>query len=846
MFSKIFTGAQSLLLLIFLATSLFAQSNTANLNGVITDENGALVVDAKIIVRGASNQKYETNSDDAGNFSFGALPFGAYKLTVEKDGFVAVQRDILLDAPTQSSDLSLATSQVSESVTIVMDNDEAAVNSTLKLPVSIRETPRSLTVIGEQRIHDQNFRQVSDILGYVPGTTQNSFRNGSYHYYSRGYRMQAEDTRLDGFSGTNGESGSFGASTFGIQEIVVLRGPASLIYGQTTTPGGFINLISKRPQAKRFTKIDVRGGGYSGNGVSLGERPTFGLDFDTTGAITKDERILYRGLFTLENTNYFTQNTLDRNRYANASVSFKLDRDGRFVLTPSVQFMRYNRPFGGGIVASPSTSLSANDGLSTVNTRDFSSSDVNLFGGRRIEKTAWAALDFRGVVNDKIRVNAAYRHISLDSDLNSFTPTATTATQIEQLRNQNIISRVQAKSLIERTYNNFNADASYEWLNTGWFRNTTQIGYYQRVLDIRTTQIAPSNTPGNATIAAQSPINIYTGQVLSPLRDTFPQIIFNPTSRDNVWNAFLQNQTSLANGRLNITLGFNYGQNKPASSFVTRITGVETMQFATRKSGIIPNAAVVFNATSQLSVYASYSTSFNPSDPTAEDAQGNRGTFAPALGKNYEVGAKYDLLNRRIGLTFALFKNQIDNALVQSDVGVVVPRTSNRFFTPAGTRSARGAEATGEFQVRSDLRVSAGVSYLDAIYKGFPSTTTALTSPIPNSIAEKSPRWTYNVYTRYDRREGYLKGLGASFGFAYQGTRLGSNGGRTFAAQDPLVLPAYTKFDTALFYNLNKNIEFAFNVDNLFNKLILINATLGSNIEIAAPRTVTFRTSYRF
>ena len=158
---------------------------------------------------------------------------------------------------------------------------------------------------------------------------------------------------------------------------------------------------------------------------------------------------------------------------------------------------------------------------------------------------------------------------------------------------------------------------------------------------------------------------------------------------------------------------------------------------------------------------------------------------------------------------------------------------------------------TGEFQVREDLRVSAGVSYLDAIYKGFPIslTTTGLppqNSPIPNSPAEKSPRWTYNIYTRYDRREGYLKGFGAGFGMFWQGKRLGSNGGRTFAAPDPLVLPPYTRVDSAVFYRLNKFVNFALNVENLFDELIYVNASVGSNIEIAAPRTLMFRTTFNF
>ena len=80
----------------------------------------------------------------------------------------------------------------------------------------------------------------------------------------------------------------------------------------------------------------------------------------------------------------------------------------------------------------------------------------------------------------------------------------------------------------------------------------------------------------------------------------------------------------------------------------------------------------------------------------------------------------------------------------------------------------------------------------------------------------------------------------------WQGKRLGGNGARTFAAPNPLVLPSYTRVDTALFYRLNKLVNFAFNVENLFDRLIFVNGSVGSNIKIAAPRTMSFRTTFNF
>ena len=54
------------------------------------------------------------------------------------------------------------------------------------------------------------------------------------------------------------------------------------------------------------------------------------------------------------------------------------------------------------------------------------------------------------------------------------------------------------------------------------------------------------------------------------------------------------------------------------------------------------------------------------------------------------------------------------------------------------------------------------------------------------------------------------------------------------------------RVDTALFYRLNKNINFAVNVENLFDELIFVNGSVGSSLEIAAPRTVSFRTTFNF
>lgn len=773
------------------------------------------------MLRGATDR--EAYSDLEGRFALAALRAGNYTVVIERAGFKLEQRNLTLVNNVEKMTFTLQPAPVSEIINIT-SSDGATENFT-KLPGSLHETPRALTLLNADQMRERNLRSVPEALNAIPGMSVNSYRAGGYHFYARGYRMGPEDTRVDGFIGTN-VGGGFGASLFGIEQAVVLRGPAGLLYGSTTSPGGLINLITKKPQELRSTRIDVRGGGYAGNGVGFAERPSFSVDFDTTGAFDQNARVMYRALATLENQNYFTAGTLDRNRYVSGALTLRLDGLGRYTLTPQAQYARFNRPTGGGIVVSPTTSLATNDGnRGPINTNDLSPLDVNLSSGGRIDETAQAGFDFRAAFTPRWNANLAYRFMRNDTFIDQFQPQVNSAAQLALLRTQHQVQRVQSKSDTARRYQNLDANTSYEWRGATW-KNLTQVGAFTRVTSTRGTTIQ------GAAPAAQAPINIYTGIAATRLNDTHPTLIYGAFSDTTNWNGYLQNRASLFNNRVIFTLGLGYGQNHPDGR-------------AVQKGDVVPNYALVINATKQLALYGSYATSFNPIDPTLENAAGVRGAFNPTTGKNYEFGAKYDLLSRRASATLSFFKNEVSNALVQTGL-TEVNRNGNRFYVEAGTRRSRGVELSGDYQVRANWFVSGALSFTDAIYTGEGPVSAASTLALPSSRAEKTPRWAWNATTRYERSEGKLAGLAGSLSLLWQDERLGSNGARTFSAPDPLQLPAYARVDAALSYRLNEHWDWALNLDNLTDRKIFVNATVGSAMEIAPPRALTMRVGYRF
>jgi len=790
--------------------------------GVVRDTSGSVVPQARLLLRGPIDR--EAASDGEGAYSIPGVRAGQYLLIVEKAGFELAQTNVTISNTQVTQDMALRPAPMRQTIEVV-DTADIAAEAILKLPGSLHETPRSVTALSAGELRERNVRNIPELLAAVPGMSPNSYRTGGYHFYARGFRMLPEDTRVDGFPGIN-LGGGYGASLFGIEEAVMLRGPAGLLYGSNNSPGGMINLVTKRPQPVRATRLDLRAGGYQGNGVSLSQRPSVSFDFDSTGAVTRDSRVLYRTLFTTENNNYFTANVRDRNRFANGALTFRLDRLGLYTITPMFQYGKMVRPTGGGVVISPSTSLSTNDGISgPIHLSDLSPLDVNLSAGRQNYYSNQAGFDFRAVPTSRWNFNLAYRYFRNDRHINQWTPQVSTPAQIALLTGRNEVLRTQSKSDAHNRYQNLDANTSYEFRGTSW-KSTMQVGAYTRVTGVQSTSLlgpAPS---------AGSPLNIYTGFALTPLQDAYPPIAFGNRVLTTNWNGYVQNRTTLLNDRLVLALGLGYGQSHPGGAPV-------------RKGEVMPNYSALYNFTRALAVFGSYSTSFNPVDPALENAAGQRNTFDPTTGKNYEVGAKFDLPGRRASATLSFFKNSISNALVQTGINDVNPN-GLRYYQMAGSRRGKGIEWTTDVRLVRDVFFNGSVSYTDSIYTGAGPASAASTLAIPGSKAEKTPKWAWTARTDYQRSEGMLAGFGTSFALLWQDQRLGSNGARTYAAPDPLMLPSYLRADVSLSYRLNQHLDWAFNIENLTDRRIFINATTGASIEIAPPRTATIRMSYRF
>lgn len=444
---------------------------------------------------------------------------------------------------------------------------------------------------------------------------------------------------------------------------------------------------------------------------------------------------------------------------------------------------------------------------------------MNHASGGGVDSVLQAGAEARGVFADVAQYTAAYRFVANDTDIDQFVPQV----DVSLLQRAFLMPRVQTKSRTERRYHSIDARLERDLATHDTWRTRLQVGVTARRASTRGT-IALAPVPG-----AQSPVDIYTGVAESPLVDSYPATAFQPWTDAAHWTAYTQTRTSLGNGRVVVTAGLGYGENRPAAGQPVR------------RSDVMPNAAIVVKPREHVSLYASYATSYTPADPAAETANGVRGQFDPVAGRNLEAGVKGDY--RRLTWAAAVFRNDVANALVQSGANDLNPNGS-RYYVAAGTRRSRGAELTMEATPLTLLQVTTSLTYLDAIYTG--EGPASATLALPGSRAEKSPRWAWNLWTRYARHQGRLAGVSAAFGVVHQGQRLGANGPRTSAAPDPLELPAFTRIDVSLGQRVGRRTDVGMHVENVLDRLIFVNATVGSSIEVAAPRRIALRVGYRF
>jgi hypothetical protein len=227
----------------FLALTLYAQSGTSSISGVVSDQNGAAVPGATVTITNAeTNFSRTTTTAEDGKYSFPGIPPATYRLEVTASNFkksvnsnakALVETPLELNVALQPGDVSAVVDVTSDTIESVINTQDASLGNNFE-PQQITQLPTDL-------------RRVADLLTLQPGVT----REG----YVAGARSDQANIILDGVDINDQQNGGR-TDQFQTSQDTVLRATAESVeeFRITTTnananqgrsSGAQISLITK-------------------------------------------------------------------------------------------------------------------------------------------------------------------------------------------------------------------------------------------------------------------------------------------------------------------------------------------------------------------------------------------------------------------------------------------------------------------------------------------------------------------------------------------------------------------------------------------------------------------------
>ena len=229
-----------LLIAIFTVSPTLAQEATGRIVGNVTDQSGAALVGAKVVVTNIGTQiSRATSTDKNGFFEVLSLPIGSYKVTVDMHGFrrQAFENQTLEINQSLRLDAKLEVGQASEVVEVTgQAANVETVNQTVGTSI-VGETIQRAPLDG---------RDVLDLAKLLPGVTETNDDSTAAGTYSiAGGRSDSVTFLLDGALNNNllDNSVVYNPNPDTIAEFRILESNYSAEYGRNG--GGVISVVTK-------------------------------------------------------------------------------------------------------------------------------------------------------------------------------------------------------------------------------------------------------------------------------------------------------------------------------------------------------------------------------------------------------------------------------------------------------------------------------------------------------------------------------------------------------------------------------------------------------------------------
>lgn len=543
--------------------------------------------------------------------------------------------------------------------------DESSTGSIITMKRN--DLPMDISIIGANLIEDLGLYNPDDLGSVLPGVSsdQNANSNGGGDNTTYLLRAFSSVPRWNGFA-----PGGRLYDMTDVERVEVIKGPNSVLYGQTS-PGGIINFVSKRPLFKKRANFLGTAGNYD----------TQRAQMDITGPISKSFA------FRLPASYRTGKNDIDYNW------------DRRSVVAPSVLWRmgRSTELFVETEYLKQSDSLTDNSAWSKKDANGNLVTDYNKGGlGRSFSergpntystnKQFSTLAELTTQVGDDIYLRAAYTYNKRDTFIRN------------TAGNGNVLKGLAYPQFVAYPYNRirgYKLDALYK-KTLGGVQTRTLLGYeYNYNLFATTRYNAKAKMPAlpnpltGGTVSAANYVWTAGDPFANPANFTIQP--GNPTENYSKWtNVRLTETLNMFDDRL-IFLG------GVAKGTVKRV--VKGDQSVPKAKATTYMAGMTYRVVPQVNAFVNMSTSFSPVYATDINNQ----PLDPTSGKGLEAGVKFHTHENDLFATLTYF--DLTNSNLPRQVAAADSPTGLAYSVSSGKEEAKGLELELQWNVSKQFKV---------------------------------------------------------------------------------------------------------------------------------------------
>jgi iron complex outermembrane receptor protein len=672
-------------------------------------------------------------------------------------------------------------------------------SSSTKMDIPIVETPQAVSIINSDILSTFNVTNVSQITKFTAGLGNLTDNVGERpNFISRGYALDLFDGyKLNGISYIPDQN----IDPIALDRIEVIKGPTGITYGRNSY-GGALNFVLKAPHRNNRNFIELASGSRDFTRAAV--------DF-TTPVL---DNLTLRLPVAYETRDAQATPDLKSVTFA-PSLALQLSDDLSITLSTLYQDINSHLSYGLSAMAADVPTQQAGDFNSCYATRCVSPPDrlrnreysVDWDFAKSNSVQTFLTIDYRLNERLKLTVNASNSDGRFDSDQlyvnGPMAADATTSFYVDR-----VMFRTRGHSLETNLTGDFDL-----------FGGTHQ--FYVGA-DYRRYRRFEQNTAESEVLYALVDLDEVTSRrsLTSIFNDrglTRPTFVVDRLREGTRTYAGLGAQVMVdLPGAFKSLLGARLERSELDYDETPIAPGASWLDYELRDTEILPRASLIYEFTPHMNMYASYTEGYVPQFGQTRGG----GNIAPETGRQYEVGLKAELFERRLLATLAAYH------LKREGVSINDPNNlpGEQFVIGGLEQTNKGVEVEVIGQLVRGLSIAASASVISAKLGDYDSI-------LANRFIAGVPKNTASAFLTYETLPGQAGNLTLSGGVAYTGMQYGGAG-------EVWRIPSYTVVDAAIGYQFSDNLNLKLSASNLLDE-VYVN-TIGSPnylTQFGEPRT---------